>query len=379
MNRAYLLSLCLFVLVGMSGCSNGESKNVTEKESGEIRLFGKVEKPQEGIVILQEMIDNNFETIDTLALDENNQFEKVFEPRQAGFFRINFFDKQFVNLVLDNEDVEVIADGSRMNGKGEVKGSTDTDYLTNLSDKMQSFNELMQSMNMEYSDARNKKDTEKQTKIEEQYLAKQQEHTESLKSMIREMGTSITAVYAINYINVEEEFNFVDTLASKLSDAKPKNTHVLRLVDQVESMRNLAVGQPAPEIELPTPEGDTFALSQLRGKVVLIDFWAAWCGPCRKENPKIVKLYEAYKDKGFDILGVSLDRKKEDWIKAIEKDGLVWNQVSDLKYFNSEAAAIYNISAIPATYLVDENGLIIAKNLRGKALEDKLAEIFKDV
>lgn len=145
---------------------------------------------------------------------------------------------------------------------------------------------------------------------------------------------------------------------------------------ELDEMRALSIGQPAPEIALPDPEGNLVKLSDLRGKYVLIDFWAGWCKPCRDENPNVVRLYNKYKDKGFEVFGVSLDRTREMWLKAIEEDGLKWTQVSDLKYFNSEAAAVYQINAIPATYMIDPDGNIVAKDLRGITLENKLAELF---
>ena len=109
---------------------------------------------------------------------------------------------------------------------------------------------------------------------------------------------------------------------------------------------------------------------------MLIDFWAAWCRPCRAENPNVVKMYNKYKDENFEILGVSLDRRKQDWVNAIEKDGLIWKHVSDLKYYGSEAALTYRVNAIPATYLIDPDGKILAKGLRGETLRKKLEEIF---
>ena len=115
----------------------------------------------------------------------------------------------------------------------------------------------------------------------------------------------------------------------------------------------------------------------MRGKVVLIDFWASWCGPCRRENPNVVKLYEKYKDKGFEIFSISLDKDKTAWIKAIKDDNLKWtNHVSDLKYWSSEAAKLYGVSSIPSTVLIDKEGRVIAKNLRGRDLELKMKEIF---
>lgn len=139
----------------------------------------------------------------------------------------------------------------------------------------------------------------------------------------------------------------------------------------------LAIGKEAPEIVLPNPAGQTLKLSDLRGKVVMIDFWASWCKPCRAENPNVVRMYNELKGKGFEIFGVSLDQTKDAWVKAIAQDKLTWPQVSDLKFWQSAAAQTYFIKSIPATVLIDRDGKIIARNLRGKALEDKLREVLK--
>jgi peroxiredoxin len=135
------------------------------------------------------------------------------------------------------------------------------------------------------------------------------------------------------------------------------------------------VGDMAPEIELPNPEGKVMKLSSLRGKVVLLDFWASWCGPCRHENPVTVAAYEKYKSKGFTVFSVSLDRSKPKWVQAIKADDLSWeNHVSDLQFWNSAPAAQYGVEAIPATFLIDQNGKIIAKDLRGNDLERALSK-----
>lgn len=143
-------------------------------------------------------------------------------------------------------------------------------------------------------------------------------------------------------------------------------------------VRQRAIGALAPEINLPTYEGDSLLLSSLRGKYVLIDFWASWCGPCRRENPNVRRVYASYKDKGFEILGVSLDRSKDAWIKAIQKDQLGWLHVSDLKGWGSIGAKVYGVHSIPATVLLDPEGKIIAKGLRGNELDQKLARIFAE-
>jgi thiol-disulfide isomerase/thioredoxin len=136
------------------------------------------------------------------------------------------------------------------------------------------------------------------------------------------------------------------------------------------------ISNVAPEISLPNPDGKVISLSSLKGKVVLIDFWASWCGPCRKENPNVVAMYSKYKDKGFTVFSVSLDNDKEAWKRAIKSDGLVWpNHVSDLKQWETPLVQLYQFEGIPFTVLIDKKGNIIAKNLRGQALESKLKEI----
>ena len=145
---------------------------------------------------------------------------------------------------------------------------------------------------------------------------------------------------------------------------------------QIEQMKSFVVGGQAPDFTQKTPEGEEMSLTDLRGKVVLVDFWASWCGPCRRENPNVVRMYNKYKDKGFDILGVSLDKTHDRWVQAIEQDGLKWHHISDLKGWQNEVAQAYGVRSIPHTVLLDQEGRILARNLRGEALERKLEELF---
>jgi peroxiredoxin len=153
--------------------------------------------------------------------------------------------------------------------------------------------------------------------------------------------------------------------------------YVKTLQEVAETIELVDIGKPAPDFTLNTPAGNAVRFSDKLGKgYVLLDFWAAWCGPCRRENPNVVKVFNKYRDRGFDVVGVSLDKSREKWEEAIEKDGLAWTHVSDLLYWDSKPARLYGIRAIPSNVLIDKNGIIIKKNLRGKELEAVLAELY---
>jgi thiol-disulfide isomerase/thioredoxin len=145
----------------------------------------------------------------------------------------------------------------------------------------------------------------------------------------------------------------------------------------IEVGKRSMVGVSATDFSQPSPQGVSISLSSFKGKYVLVDFWASWCGPCRAESPNLVKAYDKYKSRGFEIFSVSLDDKKDKWLKAVKDDGYTWPQVGDLKGWENEVSALYGISSIPFNFLVDPNGVIVARNLRGEDLENKLVEIFK--
>jgi peroxiredoxin len=201
---------------------------------------------------------------------------------------------------------------------------------------------------------------------------------DSVAALLKKQPASLAVINMLQSQGVLDKDQYFDVFVSVAEKAQkewPNTPQVKEFVAFVEKSKLTAVGQVAPEIALPDPQGKVIALSSLRGKYVLVDFWAKWCGPCRRENPNVVKAYHKFKDKGFEVFGVSLDRTKEDWLQAIQQDGLVWTHVSDLSYFNSQAAVDYNINAIPFSILVDPQGVIVAKNLRGAALEKKLEEV----
>ena len=187
---------------------------------------------------------------------------------------------------------------------------------------------------------------------------------------LEQMSASAFPEYANSYIQL---YNPEPALKQNIL---ARSQAIQKLIaDREAAERITKIGATPPEIRLPDRSGKPFNWESLKGKTVLLDFWASWCGPCRRENPNVVRLYNQYKNKGFEILGVSLDKDKGQWLQAIEQDKLTWKHVSDLKGWRNEAAQTYHVSSIPATFLLDGSGKIIAKNLRGRSLEAKLAEL----
>ena len=219
-----------------------------------------------------------------------------------------------------------------------------------------------------------------QNGVQQKYKVVQFQQENIIKKFIQENPDSFISLAALGSISgptgdlAEEEkyYNLLSPAVKQTESAKA-------FLTSLNALKLTAVGSMAPEFTQADTSGAPVKLSSFRGKYVLVDFWASWCMPCRQENPNVVRAYNKYKGKNFTILGVSLDRPdgKAQWLKAIKDDGLTWNQVSDLKYWNNEVASLYRISSIPQNFLIDPTGKIIAKNLRGVDLEVKLAEIFK--
>ena len=195
---------------------------------------------------------------------------------------------------------------------------------------------------------------------------------------LRSVDKSLAVLIFSDYLSIDENVVFWEGIYNNYFDEFKSNSYFINFENKLKKIKSVSVGSIAPEIILDDINGNPISLSSLRGRYVLLDFWAAWCRPCREENPNILENYNRFKDQGFEVYQVSLDRNKEDWLRGIEQDNLPWINVSDLKYYQSDAAVLYNINKIPSAFLLDPSGTIIAKNieLRGINLTKKLSEIF---
>ena len=197
-----------------------------------------------------------------------------------------------------------------------------------------------------------------------------------IEGLLESSPTSLCIIFFTDYLPLSMNPNLVWDSTNKLQKAYSSNQNIANYKKNIKDKVILPIGSKAPEINLEDTKGKETPLSSVEGEVILIDFWASWCGPCRAEIPNLVKLYSKYHTKGFEIYGVSLDSKKTDWTNAIKQLNMTWPQVSDIKGWQSSAAKLYGINSIPSTFLIDKNGIIIAKGLRGQKLEDKLIELF---
>ncbi len=360
----------VILAVILAGCSMINSQS--QEDEGGILITGSVNQPEEGVIVIERLLRDRAEPIDTIVLNDDNTFSHRFTG-EPGYYRLNFYNKAAQMVILDQDDIKVTYDGSQVKVEGSRELKQIEDFFQALNN---AYREQETSLTRQFNEASRAGDKDKVEALREEYMALQKEKQQLAAQLLRQQPVTLATYQLLSNLDKDTYLDLRDSLAQILNEKYPNRFYIEDLLASIEKTRATAIGQIAPEIALPNPEGEVVPLSSLRGKVVLVDFWAQWCKPCRMENPNVVKAYHKYKDKGFTVYGVSLDRSKDKWLQAIEEDGLTWTHVSDLQYFNSEAARTYGVEAIPFSILLDREGRIIAKNLRGSALDKALAEYF---
>jgi len=364
------LMVLLFVLIS---CQNKNEKineikltvnYIGEIEGGEIRLQ-KVSSAYSIELYKSENFNNNKIVFDISLLEST-------------LFRLDILGKESIDLILNNTDVNVNIDNSSSEFKYTIEGSYDTDVLKNVGKIISNYKYDIRQINEKFIKASQEKNYKVVNELRYDANILKIDFEKHLKNYLRTVNNSLAVIITSDYLDIDNNISFWDSTLIKYRDNFSYNSYFKSFEKKVNKIKSVSFGSVAPEIILSDTAGKDIALSSLRGKYVLLDFWAGWCGPCRMENPNILKNYLKYKNKGFEVYQVSLDRSRSDWVNAIKKDNLIWYNVSDLKYFQSEAASIYNIDRIPKGFLLDPNGVIIAKDteLRGNRLGEKLNEIF---
>ena len=281
---------------------------------------------------------------------------------------------------LDNRDIKIIGKDSIHTAK--IIGSPINDENKQLDAYLRPYYTKLENLNKEFAGASDKMklDTAYIRTLNVRAAQYQKDAVQAKLTYAKAHPNSYMALVALNStLSDDADAVGAEKIFRQLAPATQNSELGKSSLQRMQKLKLTQMGVEAPDFTLSDVNGKPVKLSDFRGKYVLLDFWASWCGPCRRENPNLVKAYSQYKDKGFTILGVALDKEadRDKWLKAIETDGLAWTQVSDLKYWQSDVAKLYDVKAIPMNFLIDRNGKIVAKYLRGDVLNQKLAEVMK--
>jgi peroxiredoxin len=260
--------------------------------------------------------------------------------------------------------------------KAKITGSKTQDEYQSLIDSNKTLSDSYSQALTQYQSASQAGNTTKVAELGKQIESIQTGLTDLQKDFIRKHPSSYVSPSILASLSYDMDADEIESLINAMDSAVASVPQVVLLKERVAVMKRVSVGKKAPDFTMNDADGKPVSLSSKIGsKLLLIDFWAAWCGPCRKENPNVVKVYNEFNKKGFNVFGVSLDQSKEEWIKAIADDKLIWTQVSDLQRGNNAAAKLYAVNSIPSNFLLDETGTIIGRNLRGEDLYNKVKEV----
>lgn len=384
------LSLVRFLLVLsviiLQACGSGDSNNfvINGKASG---LEGA------NIILLHSLKPGKVDTLGR-AIVKDGQFNISGELQSPVFARLAITSPQYYSSFwLPPSEVEIDLDTARVDeGMGKsliplVKGSVEQEVYDSFSDQ---YDLISRDIRNESKLLQKTTDPEEKKKITEKIDKLRDELTEKSNGMIldfvKKNNSSVVSAYLMARI-LNDQYHKVETLQSVMDNFTPEvklSPYYLENRDELDLLMRIQPGKPAPDFSLPDMQGNDFQFSSLKGKVVLIDFWASWCKPCIASIPAMKNIYNTYKEKGFEILGLSNDSKKDAWLKSIEINTIPWKNVVDrfpqppAPFGPAEVATLYGISYLPTTILVDREGIIIAKNLHAEELETKLKEIFKN-
>lgn len=379
----YLLAVLIF-----TGCNDNA-----------VQISGTLESTVSGeYIYLDKLNSNALTSVDSVLIPDNGKFNFKTDIDQSAFYVLKINENNFLTMLLEpGEKISFESHHDSLNYPENFSGSEGTELMIEYNKTLRKTISKFLGLNeiyMQNSDSPGLPAViESLDSMAQNYLNEINTYTKAYIDANVTSLASLVALYQqvapnVYVLNPSKDMNYFVKVDSSLSLLYPDYEPVTSLHQQVKElvgntkMESTAAapsgdGTVAPEISLPTPEGDTIKLSSTRGSIVLLDFWAAWCVPCRQENPNLVKAYTNYRKKGFQIYQVSLDKTKEKWVSGIEEDQLgKWIHVSDIQYWNSVVVPLYNIESIPYNLLLDKEGKVIASNLRGEQLQKKLTEIF---
>jgi peroxiredoxin len=360
--------LCAVLLAGIIACT---SKN----SSTGYKIFGTISNLPNTPIIIKQLKNGNWENTDT-ALSQSGTFTFYGKLNYPEMIRIYISDTlPFIPLFADNNEITI--SGSIDSLKNiKISGSKTHDEYESFWGSLLPYSLQLDSIGTIYNLAETANDSILLKQASKAYDSVSLIETIKMENYVIQKKSSIVSAY-ITYSQLVHTLDLqkLDSITALFDTSLNHSIYIQLLKNHIETLKRVEPGQPAPDFTMNNTEDQPVILSSLYGNYLLIDFWASWCPPCRKENPNIVNAYNRFHKKGFDILSVSFDKKKTDWLKAINDDKLTWNHVSDLNYWGNAAGKLYGIRSIPSNILLDPKGIILAKNLHGNKLTLKLEEL----
>ncbi len=363
------LLVILFVSSILASCSSSKDQ---------FKITGTVKGVDTGMIYLQKSEMDQWVNVDSVKLSKG-EFTFSGKVDNPEMWHIAMSGNQVILPVfVENAPIQIQIFPDSLE-KSTVTGSATHDFYQQYVTMNDAINVKMEDAYIAWKKAKEANDTIGMERNDSISNLLDAEMKKQLQEFAKTNNKTVVAPYLVIKNSWQFELPELEELANVMDTSLNKSQYMQALQNRVAILKSVTVGQIAPDFTMNDTAGNPVTLSSLKGKVLLVDFWASWCGPCRAENPNVVKAYKAYSNKGFDVLGCSFDKNREKWIQAIKDDNLTWGHVSDLKYWSNAAGKLYGINSIPANVLLDKDQKIIARNLRGEELMKKLEEIFGPV